>query len=103
MNKSNKKHFVLIVEFDVAAEKSDTFVHLVRENARRSVQLEPGCHQFDVVRAISDKTNIKLYEVYEDEDALNAHIGMAHVADFFRDAKPLILSQTTHRLERLSA
>lgn len=96
-------NFVLIVEFEIQPENADKFVELINENARQSVKLEPGCHQFDVVRALDDKTKIKLYEVYEDEAAFQAHIKMPHVADFFGKAKPMIVKQTAHRTERLAA
>jgi quinol monooxygenase YgiN len=92
--------FVLLVEFEIHADNYSRFHELIAENARLSVELEPGCSQFDVLRSNDDPSRILLYEVYTDDAAFKAHMGMPHVAAFFREAKPLIVSQTARRLER---
>ena len=55
------------------------------ENARASLNDEPGCHQFDVCFAADDPGRCFLYEVYTDRGAFDAHLGMAHFKAF--DAK----------------
>ena len=48
--------FVNIVDFEVQPGKADEVVALVSENARKSVETEPGVLQFDVVR-VADNPN----------------------------------------------
>jgi quinol monooxygenase YgiN len=95
--------FVLVVEFEVKPESVDRFHSLIAENARKSVANEPGCRQFDVMRAQDQENRILLYEVYDDQAAFEAHGKMPHVADFFREAKPMITEQKARRLERVTA
>lgn len=96
-------NFVLIVEFEVKPEDAERFHGLIAENARLSVANEPGCLQFDVVRAQDSPSRLALYEVYADLAAFEAHIKMPHVAAFFAQAKAMIVSQKASRFERVAA
>lgn len=95
--------FVLIVEFQVKPESLDRFNQLIEINARASVADEPGCRQFDVLRANDDPCRIVLYEVYDSEDAFKAHMGFSHTQTFLAAAKPLVDKQTVTRLTRTVA
>lgn len=94
--------FVVIVDLEVKEEDSDAFVAAARENARESVRLEPGCHRFDVVRALDDKTKITFYEVFDDVEAFQAHAGFPHTATFMTTAKALVVNQAPRRGELVS-
>ena len=95
--------FTLIVEFHVKPESLDRFNQMIDVNARASVANEPGCRQFDVLRAIDDPCNIVLYEIYENEDAFKVHMTMPHTQTFLTAAKPLVEQQTVKRLIRTVA
>lgn len=43
-----------------------------------TVRAEPGCVAFHVNRGIDDNHTFYLYEVYEDQDALDRHVGSEH-------------------------
>jgi quinol monooxygenase YgiN len=92
--------FALIVEFEIKAEDIDKFLPLIEENARLSVEREPGCKQFDVLEVQDSPGRVMLYEIYDDAAAFQAHIKMPHVAAFFEKAKPLIVKQSNQRLTR---
>lgn len=96
-------NFVLIVEFQIKPESVEQFLPLIAENARASVDEEPGCLQFDVMRAEEDPARILLYEVYADAAAFDAHRATPHIATFFAAAKGMIAQQTVRRLARVSA
>jgi quinol monooxygenase YgiN len=51
----------------------------------RATMTEPGAHRFDVLRDTERPEIFYLYEVYEDEAALEAHRASAHFAAW-RDA-----------------
>ena len=95
--------YCLVVEFEIRPEAADRFVALVSDNARASLADEPGCRQFDVLRTIEQPNRIVLYEVYADAAAFAAHMKQPHVEAFFAAARPLIVKQTAHRLERAAA
>jgi quinol monooxygenase YgiN len=92
--------FALIVEFEIGTEDVDKFLPLIEENARLSVEREPGCKQFDVLQVQDAPGRVMLYEIYDDAAAFQAHIKMPHVAAFFEKAKPLIVKQSNQRLMR---
>jgi (4S)-4-hydroxy-5-phosphonooxypentane-2,3-dione isomerase len=93
-------NFVLLVDFEVNDGMGDALLPLVSENARKSVENEPGCLQFDVVRAQDNPNRFMLYEVYADETAFQAHTKQQHVADFLAKARPMMGKTTMTRLTR---
>lgn len=95
--------FVLIVEFQVKPESLAQFNELIAVNAKASVASEPGCRQFDVLRALDDPCRIVLYEVYDSEDAFKTHLEQAHTKAFLGRAKELVTKQTVLKLTRTVA
>ena len=61
--------YVVIVDIHIQFQHREAFVAAMLENARLSVQDEPGCLQFDVVEDETDPTHLILYEVYADRAA----------------------------------
>ena len=68
----------LIVEFRIKPHKVDVFDVAITENARASRETEPGCKQFDVCRDPNDVQMFFLYELYDDDAAIDAHLQSAH-------------------------
>ncbi len=69
---------VLVVEFHIKPAWVAAFATAIAENARASLALEPGCRQFDVCRDPADATVFFLYERYDDEAAVQAHLRSPH-------------------------
>jgi (4S)-4-hydroxy-5-phosphonooxypentane-2,3-dione isomerase len=69
---------VLVVEFRIKALHIDDFAVAIAENARLSRETEAGCRQFDVCRDRSDTSIFFLYELYDDEAAIQAHLRTPH-------------------------
>jgi len=95
--------FVLVVEFQVKPESLARFNEQIAVNAQASVAKEPGCRQFDVLRAIDDPCRVMLYEVYDSEDAFKAHLDQAHTKTFLGLAKELVSKQSVLKLARTEA
>ncbi len=70
----------LIVRLDVLPERLEEFVEAIAANAAATHRDEPGCLRFDVCRSHADPHHFVLYEVYRDEDALEAHRAAPHFA-----------------------
>jgi len=68
----------LIVEFRIKPAHVDAFDAAIIENARASRDTEPGCKQFDVCRDPNDTQLFFLYELYEDDAAIDAHLQSDH-------------------------
>jgi (4S)-4-hydroxy-5-phosphonooxypentane-2,3-dione isomerase len=64
---------VVVVFFEAKqAHISDLGMALVA-HARASLEMEPGCRQFDVAQDPLDPAGYFLYEVYDDEAAFKLH------------------------------
>ncbi len=68
----------LVVEFRIKPDFIEDFAAAITENARLSRETEAGCRQFDVCRDPADHTLFFLYELYDDEAAIQAHLQSAH-------------------------
>jgi (4S)-4-hydroxy-5-phosphonooxypentane-2,3-dione isomerase len=68
----------LVVEFRIHAAHVAAFEAAILANARASREGEPGCRQFDVCRDPADPAVFHLYELYDDEAAIQAHLRSSH-------------------------
>ena len=69
---------VLVVDFHIEPSQVDAFDQAIRKNARQSLDSEPGCRQFDVCRDPADHSVFFLYEIYDDQAAIDAHLQSSH-------------------------
>jgi quinol monooxygenase YgiN len=95
--------FVIVAEFEVHPDKMDRFLELVREDARLSVQNEPGCSQFDVTVQEDAPNRVLLYEFYDDAAAFDAHMQTPHLKAFIGQIDDLLLNRRVRRLRRIKA
>ena len=68
----------LVVEFRIKAAHIAEFEQAITENARASRETEPGCRQFDVCRDPAEPSVFFLYELYDDDEAIQAHLQTPH-------------------------
>ena len=64
---------VLMVTIHIKPEHKEAFMEEMRGDAIGSNRDEPGCLRFDVLQDSEDPNCIHLYEVYKNEEALEAH------------------------------
>jgi (4S)-4-hydroxy-5-phosphonooxypentane-2,3-dione isomerase len=84
--------FVLQVNIRIKPESVDAFMKKALENAREA-RKEPGCRQFDVLVDPKDSAKVMLYEVYNDEQAFEAHQQTPHFKKYVAEAVPLLASR----------
>ena len=86
--------YVVTVVFEIRPEAAAAFLPLMLENARRSLEEEPGCLRFDVCgeEAAPDEapSRIFLYEIYRDRSAFDAHLASAHFLSFDAASRPMV-------------
>ena len=92
----------LIVTFHIEPERIDAFAGAIAANAQASRDGEPGCRQFDVCRDPADASLFFLYELYDDEAAIQAHLRSAHFQQFDRQVAAWVRSKAVHRLRRIA-
>lgn len=77
--------YVIIAPIQVKEGHREEFIAAIIDDAKGSVNDEPGCLRFDVIQDADDPHRIWLYEVYEDEAAFQAHTQAPHFIKW-RDA-----------------
>ena len=73
---------VLLVTMQLKSEHRQEFIAAITEDAKGSVQDEPGCVRFDVVQDEGDPNRFYLHEVYRDQAAFDAHREAPHFQRF---------------------
>ena len=64
--------YVNIVDLDINPADTTKFIELAKENGAAAVK-EPGCREHNIVVSKTDPNHIVLFEIYDNEAALNAH------------------------------
>ena len=78
----------IVVRVEPKPDKIDAFIELATYDARNS-RKEPGCLRFDVVRHKDHPARFAFYEVYKDEEAVQAHRKTEHYARWVREIEDL--------------
>ena len=84
----------LLVIIEIKSGHRRRFMESMLDDAQHSVQDEPGCLRFDVLEDREDADRIFLYEVYEDEAALEAHEQTPHFLRWKETVKDWFASET---------
>jgi quinol monooxygenase YgiN len=78
--------YCIFISVDLKPGAKARYLELISENARASVEQEPGCHTFDVLLDREHDDRVYLYEVYESPQALQAHKETSH---YLRDREQI--------------
>jgi len=68
----------VLVSLRVRPDRQDQFLAAIRANAASSLELERGCHVFDILHDQSDSHRFVLYEVYDSAEAFESHRQTPH-------------------------
>ena len=90
----------LVVDFRIHAPHIAAFEQAILENARASRDTEPGCRQFDVCRDPLDPALFFLYELYDDEAAIQAHLDSPHYRHMSQLSTAWVESKSVRRYVR---
>lgn len=71
--------YVILAPIQIKPGYAEQFIEAVLLDAQGSVNNEPGCLRFDVIRDEEDPNRIYLYEVYKDKDAFEYHKTTPHI------------------------
>ena len=91
----------LVVEFRIRAAHLEAFEAAIRANARASLDTEPGCRQFDVCRDPTDAALFFLYELYDDEAAIQAHLRSPHFLQMDAATAGWVESKVVRKMRRM--
>lgn len=94
--------YVVTVEFAIESEQWSAFLSLMLENARRSLEDEPGCRQFDVCTDDSKPGCVFLYELYDDRAAFDVHLASPHFRAFAAATQAMITRRVVSTWQRVA-
>jgi (4S)-4-hydroxy-5-phosphonooxypentane-2,3-dione isomerase len=89
----------LVVEFRIQPEHIEAFDAAIRANAQASLDTEPGCRQFDVCRDPAEPQLFFLYELYDDEAAIQAHLHAPHFLQMDAATAGWVRSKSVRKLQ----
>lgn len=92
----------LIVEFIIHRQYVAAFHYAIVENALASTATEPGCRQFDVCVDPERDNVFFLYEIYDDDAAIAAHLATAHFLRMNELTADWVEKKTVLRYNRIS-
>ncbi len=81
---------VLLVELKIAEGKRDAFIARGRQHRERVLKNEPGCQRFDIVIPDGTTDIVRLYEVYDDQDAVDRHMQTDYMAAYRVDTASMV-------------
>jgi (4S)-4-hydroxy-5-phosphonooxypentane-2,3-dione isomerase len=90
----------LVVEFRIKPEYIDAFAKAIGINAAASLAQEPGCMVFDVCRDPADPAVFFLYELYDTEAAVQAHLQSPHFLQMNDATAAWVTHKSVRRLVR---
>jgi autoinducer 2-degrading protein len=73
--------YINTVDLDIIPDQMSKFIELAKENGAASIQ-EPGCREFNIMVLDGNPNHVFVYEVYDNEDALKAHLSADHFKKF---------------------
>jgi (4S)-4-hydroxy-5-phosphonooxypentane-2,3-dione isomerase len=94
--------YIVTVLFKIQTAYYPQFLAEMRSNANTSVQVEPGCHQFDVCEGgSSDAPEVFLYEVYGSQADFLLHLASQHFLAFNALTAPWVADKQVSTFQRL--
>jgi len=82
MAEERQPRYVRIAELEVEAAQADAFAAAVREVGQASVRLEDGCLVLYAVAEKDDPSRVRVFEIYRDAAAYQAHLLTSHFKAF---------------------
>ncbi|MCT8159440.1 putative quinol monooxygenase [Pseudoruegeria sp. SHC-113] len=84
--------FAVTVTFTLKPGQMEAFLPLMLANARTSLEVEPGCLQFDTCRNAGGD-EIFLYEIYTDRAAFDTHLASPHFKAFDAEVADMVAAK----------
>jgi quinol monooxygenase YgiN len=85
--------FVLVVELEIDPAQLEPFKAAIKENGETAVRAEPGCLSFNAVFEKDNPTRVRLFEIYQNAAAFQAHLETPHFKKYAETTKDMVKSR----------
>jgi quinol monooxygenase YgiN len=89
----------IVVDLKVSLSGAGNFRALAEQHARRCLEREPGCQQFDIIQDPAAPEQWLFYERYQDEAALEVHRKTDYLAKFVEATNDYIVERKLRRFD----
>jgi quinol monooxygenase YgiN len=83
---------VRLAELEIDPMQLEAYKSALREEVETSIRVEPGVLTLYSVSVKNDPTRIRLFEMYADSNAYNAHIASPHFVKYKTATKAMVKS-----------
>jgi (4S)-4-hydroxy-5-phosphonooxypentane-2,3-dione isomerase len=86
------QRYVQLVDYEIAPANLEKFIEALKENGAATIR-EDGCLQFDFSQSASNPNQIFIYEIYENEAAVQAHRASDHFKKYVAATKDMAVNR----------
>ena len=86
------QRYVQLVDYEISPVELEKFIEALKENGAATIK-EPGCLQFDFSQSATNPNQIFIYEVYENETAVQAHRNSDHFKKYVAATKDMAVNR----------
>lgn len=94
-----RRPVVRLAELQIDPAQLDQYLAFLREEVETSIRVEPGVLTLYAVQLKSDPTHVRLFEMYADSSAYNAHIASAHFRKYKVGTQAMVKSLVLHETD----
>lgn len=95
--------FAVCVTFRIVPNQMQAFMPAMLANATTSLDMEPGCHRFDVLTDTNRPNEVFLYELYTDATAFDVHCASLHFKSFNAATRAMIAGKEITTWDKVTA
>jgi quinol monooxygenase YgiN len=93
--------YINAVDLVIIPSDLPKFMEAIKENAANSVK-EAGVREFNVTVLANNPNHVFLYEVYENEDALKAHLQTPHFQKFRAATQGMVVDRNVRPMSAIA-
>lgn len=86
------QYVISAVDLEISPDHLQAFIAAVKENAAATIQ-EAGCRQYDVIQSTTNPHQISIYEVYENDAAVQAHRASGHFKKYLATTGKMVVKR----------
>ena len=89
-----QERIVRLAELEIFPEQLQAYTAALKEEIETSIRVEPGVLSLYAVQVKGDPTRVRLFEMYADSNAYDAHIASAHFGKYKTGTAAMVQSLT---------
>jgi quinol monooxygenase YgiN len=94
-----RRPVVRLAELQIDPAHLDHYLTFLREEVETSIRVEPGVLTLYAVQLKSDPTHVRLFEMYADSSAYDAHVASAHFRKYKVGTQAMVKSLVLHETD----